>query len=103
MFPVIEQFLTEKGSLGAFLCLIILKLGEYVFHFIRNRVKVTDDTLVALKVSLDKNTLELAATQVEVKKFRQDLRKAFFAIKKVAGDEGWAKLSSEMNDKFPDL
>lgn len=92
---LVEKFLTEKGGLGAFGALLILKVGEMVWHYIQSR----DANLKSLQCAVEKNHKTLVAIQHDLKRFKIDLRRAFHALKKVSGDD-WHEIAEEIETKF---
>jgi hypothetical protein len=97
MLEGVESFLTDHGGMGAFVALILLKVGEMLWSYFRNRNKVTDETLQELKCALEKNTITLNAIQSDLKKFKLDLRRAFHAIRRLSGKD-WANISEELRN-----
>lgn len=91
--PEIERYLTDHGGLGAFGALLVLKVGEMIWHYFQSR----DASLKKLQVALEKNTVTLTAIQSDLKKFKVDMRRAFIALKKVSGDK-WAEIAREFDD-----
>lgn len=98
----LTKTLVEHGGAAGFGALFLLKLGEMVWNYLKNREKLTDDTLTALKVALEENTAEMHVVQNEMCKLKLDLRRCFFVLKKVAGDN-WPKLAEEMRNFSSDL
>lgn len=90
---IIERYLTEHGSVGAFGALLILKIGEMIWNYFRSR----DASLTDLKAALEKNTLTMSAIQMDLKRFKKDLHRAFKALKKVSGDK-WPEIVKEFDD-----
>lgn len=90
---LLEHYLTDHGGFGAFAALLVLKIGEMIWSYFRNR----DASLADLKCALEKNTITMAAIQNDLKKFKHDLRRAFIAIKHVSGDK-WPEIVKEFED-----
>lgn len=92
----LERLLTDHGGMGAFAALIILKIGELIWSYLKTRDKVTDDSIHELKCSVEKAVQQMAHVQSQLHKVNLDLRKAFYALKKVLGPVRWAEVSEEM-------
>ena len=93
----IQKILLEQGSALGFFALLLLKAGEMIWSYFRTREKVTDDSIQQLKCALEKNTATLLTAQVEMQKLKLDLRRAFYAIKKLSGAD-WVKIAEEMRN-----
>ena len=92
---MIENYLTEHGGLGAFCALILLKVGEMIWNYFKNRERVTDDTLKKLVFELQQTNLALNSMQADVKKLKLDLRRAFYALKRLSGKD-WPSVAEEL-------
>jgi hypothetical protein len=95
MIEAITQYLSEKGGAACFGLLVLLKIGELVWNYAKERNKVTTDTLTAHTVALEKNTTQLITTQIDVKKLRVDMRHAFLALKEIAGNK-WPVIAEKI-------
>jgi hypothetical protein len=91
--PELERFLTDKGGLGAFGALLILKVGEMIWHYFQSR----DASLQSLQCALEKNTVTLVAIQGDLKKYKVDINRAFTILKKVSGDK-WPEYIRDFDD-----
>ncbi len=88
MTPELAQMLWEKGGTAGIGILILFKIGEWIVGYFRAKEKTTDDSIKALMDSL-------SLTRVEIKKLKLDLRRCFYALKKVSGD-AWPKIAEEL-------
>jgi hypothetical protein len=93
----LQKLLLEQGSALGFGALFLLKTGEMVWKYLRRKEKITEDSISHLKCALEKNTAELVSSQVEMKKLKLDLRRAFYAIKKLSG-ASWVQIAEEMRN-----
>ncbi len=97
MLDVLEKILSDHGGLAAFFTLIVLKIAEWIFNYFKTKNEVTETAIRDLKVAHDRNTAQLIAAQVEMKKLRTDLRHAFFALKELAG-KAWPNIAEQIED-----
>lgn len=93
----LAQLIAEKGNLIGVGTLIALKLCEYLWAWIKAKEKLTQQSIIDLKEELSKSNNTLVATQIEIKKLRVDMRKAFIVIKELAGDS-WPRMADKMKD-----
>lgn len=93
----IETYLTDHGGFGAFAALIVLKLGEMIWGYFKNRERVTDSTLRKLACDLEKTQMTLVAIQSDLRKFKLDMRRAFHALRKIAGKD-WPEVAEEIRN-----
>ena len=97
MIELIEQTLSEHGGAAAFSLLLLLKIGEMIYNYVKEKAKVTDSTLQDHKVALDRNTQQVIALQIEMKKMRTDLKHAFFALKELSG-KAWPTIAEKIEE-----
>jgi len=95
MLEIAEHFISDHGGLGAFTALLVLKIGEIIWHYFQSR----DSKLNDLKCALERNTITMLAIQKDLRTFKTDLRRAFFALKKVSGDD-WPEIAEEIEERF---
>ena len=97
MPPELEAALTAHGGLFGFGALFVLKLGDMAWKYFRDREKLTDDSIKDLKCELEKTREALALAQSDMHKLKLDLRRCFYAVKKISG-ENWAKIADEFKN-----
>lgn len=97
----LAQLLVEKGGAFGIIALLLLKVGEMIWGYFRNREKLTNDQLDQLKLAIKENTEALARSRSEMKKLKLDLRRCFFVLKRLTG-ESWPEIANEMKH-FSDL
>lgn len=99
----LDNFLAAHGWVGI-AALIVLKLGEMIWNYFRKRERLTDGNISALrlsykelKIAIDSNTRAQLGQSEDIKKIKTDLRRCFFAVKKLSGDS-WAEIAAEMKE-----
>lgn len=94
------------ASIVVVLCVhLIFRIGEFVFEMQKKRNEVSEDSIRNLTAALQVNTAAVEKLQgrmnemdqklADIPKFKQDLRRAFTALKYLAGNE-WNDVRNEM-------
>jgi hypothetical protein len=119
MGELMEKLITElfgngvAGLLAAICVLtslnLLARLGGFLWNLKANREKLSDETIQKLTdavafntSSTERNTLQivqLEKTLAEIPKLKSGLRRAFSAIKKIAGKE-WPNVQKEIQDEI---
>ena len=86
---------------------LIAKLGEFAWGFVKKKSELSEQSINRLSSSLEANTkavekleyriVEAEQTISEIPKLKQDLRRLFTAVKRIAGDE-WTDIRKDILD-----
>lgn len=95
------HILSDRGGFGAFAALLVLKIGEMVWNYFRQKEKITADSLAELKMALAKNTDMTTHLSMDIAKLKLDLQRCFFALKHITGDE-WDEIVAKIKSKESD-
>lgn len=86
---------------------LIVRVGEFAWGFVKKKNELSEQSINRLSNSIELNTkavekleyriIEAEQTISEIPKFKQDLRRLFSAVKRIAGDD-WNDIRKEILD-----
>lgn len=86
---------------------LVVKVGEFLWKMKEKRDSVSDATVDKLTIAVDKMTYSLETLQVrcgtleksisDIDKIKTDLRRAFTAVRLLAGED-WTKIRKELDE-----
>jgi len=79
---------------------LLMRVGEFLWRFKERKDQLTEKTIQSLARAVESNTLALAKIDADLKslnlgKLKTDLRRAFHAVKLLAGDK-WSPIRKEI-------